>query len=650
MTILRSKLRSRLRSNISFPSSLSFTSSSFLLVLFVLLVSFLLPLVLPSIAFALPRDRNELERYVYNHPADGKALYRLAQLLVREKNYVRAIPHLNNLVKLYPKREKLQYNLALALYKNEQLHEARLALNKVLQQRPHSKKANKLLVIIKKQLATKTKSLCQMAMAAYDKNEPYRARRFCHQIFAIDPLSEVGLLVNAMLEDDDHNTEMAKVGYEAVLEQNSQNGRACARLAAILLLTGKTERAKKLLVVAQKEAPQLPSTNIALAKLLATQNRYLEAVEATDRAIAAGSRDTTLLVFRFNCMLSLKDFHGAKGTLAKIEEKFKDLTSIPFLQGRLHFAMGEFELSIKEMERYLALDIPVTTLTVAALRIISSIHERFGQYKKSVEYINRALKLTPHNSELIAQKTIVREKWRLATMGKKTSKSAFSYSHMGDLPQAVLQRIHSFFQRAYRQICPLYEAKPTEIKVKILEAASLKLPAFYDAVTDEIVISREYFERELAPKSKGVEEHIIFHEFAHYVLRHKVGKKVFTMKNMWIIEGLAEYHAKAHLKDRQKLKELFRGPMLTFAQLNNYVVVAALDMGNTRLQAYMQSCLLVDTVLEKYPRDGVQRLIQLMVDQANHKALEKALGRNLALSGSALMAKMKKRLRYLSSS
>ena len=630
-------LRSRLRSNVSFA----------LLVPFIL--ALILTLALPPAAFALPRDRNELERYVCNHPEDGKALYRLAQLLVREKNYVRAIPHLNKLVKLYPKREKLQYNLALALYKNEQFHEARLALKKVLQKSPHGNKAKKLLVIIKKQLAKKTESLCQMALAAYDKNEPYRARRFCHQIFTIDPLSEVGLLVNAMLEDDDHNTELAKVGYEAVLKQNSQNGRASARLAAILLLTGKTERAKKLLALAQKEAPHLPSTNSALAKLLATQNRYVDAVEATDRAIAAGSRDNTLLVFRFNCMLSLKDFHGAKCTLAKIEEKFKDLTSIPFLQGRLHFAMGEFDLSIKEMKRYLALDIPVTTLTVDALRIISSIHERFGQYKKSVEYINRALKLTPHNSELIAQKTIVREKWRLVTMGKTTSKSAFSYNHMDDLPQAILQRIHAFFQRAYGQICPRYEAKPTKIKVKILEAVSLKLPAFYDAVTDEIVISREYFERDLAPKSKGVEEHIILHEFAHYVLRHKVGKKVFTMKNMWIIEGLAEYHAQAHLKDRQRLKELFKGPMLTFAQLNNYLVVAALDMGKTRLQAYMQSCLLVDTVMEKYPRDGVQRLIQLMVDQANHKALDKALVKNLALSASGLMAKMKKRLHHLSS-
>ena len=640
------KLRSRLRSNFSSSSPSSFPS--FPSFFFFLLLTFVLPLVVPSPLLALPKERNELERYVYNHPEDGKALYRLAQLLVRERNYVRAIPHLNKLVKLYPKREKLQYNLALALYKNEQHHEARLALKKVLQKSPNHKKAKKLLTIIKKQLAKKTKSLCQMALAAYDKEEPYRARRFCHQIFAIDPLSETGLLVNAMLEDDNHNTELAKVGYEAVLAQNSQNGRASARLAAILLLTGKTERAKRLLAVAQKEAPQLPSTNSALAKLLATQNRYVEAIEATDRAIAAGSRDTTLLVFRYNCMLSLKDFHGAKKTLDKIEEKFKDLTSIPFLQGRLYFAMGEFELSIKEMKRYLALDIPVTTLTVDALRIISSIYERFGQYKESVEHINRALKLTPHNSALIAQKTIVREKWRLVTMGRTTSKSAFSYNHMDDLPKAVLQRIHTFFQRAYGQICPLYEAKPTKIKVKVLEAASLKLPAFYDTVTDEIVISREYFERELAPKSKGVEEHIILHEFAHYVLHHKVGKKVFTMKNMWVIEGLAEYHAKAHLKDRQKLKELFAEPMLTFAQLNNYVVVAALDMGKTRLQAYMQSCLLVDTVMEKYPRDGVQRLIGLMVDQANHKALEKALVKNLALSASGLMVKMEKRLQYLS--
>ncbi len=611
---------------------------------------FLFFLLAQSSLLALPKDRPSLERYLYNHPKDYKAIYRLAQVLIKEKRYDSAVIRLKTLIEKYPTREKLHFNLGLVYYKKGDLHQSRMSFRKVLKLKKTHERAKKLLPIVETKLRQKVKAWEERALKEYDANEPYRARRLSAKILAIDPLSEKALLVDAMLDDDIHRQEKALEGYERVLALNGRNGRAAARLATYVLRQGEVDRARQLVNIAQIECPHLAATNEARADLLAMDNRYVEAVAALNLALTKTPRRVELLMKRFNYLLSLKDYAGADQTLTDVQKIDAKISALTFLRGRLFYAKGEYALSLQEMNNYLALGIPANVLTVLALGSISSIYERRGEYKKSVEYVNKALRISPHDDKLLAQKSTVREKWRLATMGAKTDLGLFVFFHMKDLPKSVFNRINRLFKKAYDTVCPHYGISPHQIKVKILENTALKLPAFYDTVADEIVISREYFSSGSGHVNRGVAEHIVIHEFSHYVLRHAAGKEVYQLNNLWMIEGLAEFHSQAHIRERKTAKKIFRDGILSFPQLGNYLAVASVGAGNKRLKAYMQACLLVSLIVGRYPKDGVKRLVKIMMALSQQKPMESSLQKHLGMSSSELSSSLRAHLKRTSGS
>jgi len=473
-------------------------------------------------------------------------------------------------------------------------------------------------------------SLAREALERYERREPVLARRVTRRLLQGDPDNPTGLLVAAMLADDEGLARRAVELYRRVLHVPATRGRAAARLAEHVLAAGRMAEATGLVALAEADVPELAATHAARAEILAAENRYVEAVTAIERALARSPDDAGALVRKFNYLLRLQDYDAAAATIDDVRRRAPELSTLPFLEGRLHHARGEVEAAIENLTAYVLRPAPPDRGTVWALGAIGAMRERQGRYAEALDSIEKALRLAPGDGDLTAQLATLREKRRLAALGTTTVLGSCVIHHLADCPQAQLDGVAALFDRAWRRIGPLYGVESSDVHVSILRNTPARRPAMYDMVSDEIVIAADCVGRDGVPSESA--KRLVLHEVSHLGLQRAAGRKVFRLANLWMIEGLAEYHAGMGAVCSMD------GEPLTLARLGNYLAVGSTGEDSVRRKAYAQACAMVAEVCRRHPGDACRRLVRTMQAVADNVPLDEAFIRNLGVTAEELVA------------
>ncbi len=557
-----------------------------------------------------------------------------------------ALQRYRALVKKHPREARYRYALGALYAKKQAYYMSRISLQMALEFEPDHKKARRLMAQVEEKLKLRAAKLAVKALKHYDKDEPLLAKRLCRRILDLDPHSELGLLVEGMLNDDEGNSQLARKCYKGVLMLNRGNGRAAARLAVYEVNDGLMEAAKAHIELALRTEPSEGASHAAKAGYLAAGNRYVEAIGAIERAIYLRPSRVENHIKKFNYHLLLKDFSAASSTIELLSALVPRLSALPFLRGRLEQKSGNLPKAIEHLKFFLRNGKETGPLVLWALSSISLMYEQLGNYREASHFIGLSMKMAPNNSEIIAQASVVREKWRLEKNGKRHRSGAFNYYYPSDLAVSVLKKIDALFQKSYRALSPLYSVKPVKLKVSILDRTHSGVPAFYDVTANEIIISRQYFEGEKF-YSAEVEEHLIRHEFSHLMLRCRSGSGVFRLSNLWMIEGLAEFQAGVLDREGPGVLSIFSDGLLSFPQLGNFLAISSVGNEKLRFKAYLQAALMVDMLHSRYGSKACLRMIRTMEAIASNKATKLSYKRYLGLSYKEILSATKSRVELL---
>lgn len=613
-----------------------------------------LALVLAAVAFLggaglargadLPTDRRELERFVYNHPEDDKALYRLAMVLAKEGDNEAAIRHLSELTRRKPRNAGLYYKLGLIYHRAGNPSAARNCMRVVLKLEPADAKAAAALTKLQALLTKRSAPVAARALELYEKDDVKGAAGVVDEALAVDAECPGALLVKALVFDDFGQKDEAARLFTQVLGLEPANGRAAARLARYEVGRGKMDEARRHVELALASAADRWDVHMAHAAYLAAANQLDLALTAVKRAVALRPEAVAPRIEMFNLEVRLKDFVAAARTVAGLEKDAPEQKEVLFLKGRLAYDRGRLEEAVTHLTAFLAA-VPAGSLANLARTSISTIREQQGRYEEALDYISQAIRLDPHDASLNTKRATIREKWRLSTTGVRKRSGAFEFVYLPDTPPAVLERVDGLFQAAWTRVCTAYAVSPEKVVVKILQNTASALPAFYDAQAQEIVISREHFEGGGEGKWAAVSRQVVVHEFSHFVLRAAAGMDAFQSHNLWMIEGLAEHHAGAlEAEKRADVAALFRDGLLSYPQLGNYLAVSAVGEGRERYKAYVQSALMTAELHRVHGEDACRRMLALMKDLSGGGELEARFQERLGMTSAQLMEKARLRV------
>ncbi len=177
---------------------------------------------------------------------------------------------------------------------------------------------------------------------------------------ADDENNETGLVLKGDVLGMLGNLAEAQSAYTAALAVNSESPRALIGNATLLAVAGEHSQAEELIERATQAHPESAFVWSAKGNYLAARRQHLRAVAAYSQSIAVESNTTPLLhrfqarVNRTTALIEGHRLDDAAEQLSELTERYPPHSILRYLEGRLAFARGDYELAQQELQEYLA--------------------------------------------------------------------------------------------------------------------------------------------------------------------------------------------------------------------------------------------------------------------------------------------------------
>ncbi|MBI2942988.1 MAG: tetratricopeptide repeat protein [Candidatus Wallbacteria bacterium] len=450
------------------------------------------------------------------------------------------------------------------------------------------------------------------------------------------------LLIAGQVFEAMGDLQTAQTHYRSAVAAAPGSAEARARLARSLLALRDLDEAATHLRGALADAPPSALTLATAALYHLQRGRYDLSQQYADRAVAAdpGSKEAALCTADLRC--NRGDLAGARRVLERLLlDNPADADGL-YMMGVVLFNQRDF----LQAQTYLERSSGLNAFAAGVLRDLAHVYIQNGQLEQGLTALDRVLERVPGDASALSMRSCLVERIELVRRGVQTQIGAFHFVHSPELGRQVLDGIAALFQEAYTIVCPQLGGFPTRVDVWIFDQTSGQLPAYYNHLNDEIVVSRKYFSNLGNPAQRRIGRHLVLHEFTHLVAYQKLGKPAFTTRSLWLMEGLAERMAGGYEYADVEVPWLFRDGLLDFSALAEQLPVSAVGSSQARAKAYVQAFLMVDWLFRR--PDPLSLFAKMIADYSAGKSDLEITEGQLNLTPDAVLGQVAGHIRTLS--
>lgn len=392
---------------------------------------------------------------------------------------------------------------------------------------------------------------------------------------------------------------------ESALAEAPGSPEILCRLAKVSLYLKEYDRAQELLRQARDGQPGYALCDAVEGLYLFCMRDTRGAVAMVDRAIRTDPDLKEAYLIKADILFAIRDLDGARRLLEAFLARFPQDPEGLYLSGIVAFYRKDLQTAMVLLEGSLRLNRRAVNVRKDLIQVYS-LTER---PEKALKLLDELLTEKPDDKALIALRSGLRERLRLKKDGKVLVREPFHFLYPKDISQATLKRITDTFLSALSEVCKYRSSRPSRVQVTILNSTDQLLPAYYNHVSDEITISRQYYEGLDTARKLDLGRHLIFHEFSHLALYQELGDVSLPPAALWLVEGLAEFEAGGYTYTNVDYDDTFADGFYELETLEEYLPVSAMAKGRAREKAYIQSYLMAHTLLETVgPAEGMERI------------------------------------------
>jgi tetratricopeptide (TPR) repeat protein len=419
------------------------------------------------------------------------------------------------------------------------------------------------------------------------------------------PLGRRGRIERGRSLEAQGRLDEAQEVLESALADSPGSSEILCRLAKVSLYLKEYDRAQELLKQAREAQSGYALCDAVEGLYLFCMRDTRGAISLVDRAIRSDADLKEAYLIKADILFAIRDLDGARRLLDAFLTRFPQDPEGLYLSGIVAFYRKDLTRAMVLLESSLRLNRRAINVRKDLIQVYS-LTER---PEKALRLLDELLGEKPDDKALIALRSGLRERLRLKRDGKLAVREPFHFLYPKDISTSTLKRIMDTFVAALGEVCRHRTRKPKHVQVTILNSTDQLLPAYYNHVSDEITISRQYYEGLDTPRKMELGRHLIFHEFSHLALYQELGDVSLPPAALWLVEGLAEYEAGGYTYTHVDYDETFADGFYELETLEEYLPVSAMAKGRAREKAYIQSYLMAATLLESVGEaEGLDRI------------------------------------------
>lgn len=402
--------------------------------------------------------------------------------------------------------------------------------------------------------------------------------------------------------------EGARELYRKAAVENPQDAEPLARLARVSLYLKDYDRAYEILKVLRRDHPDhaLGTAVLGLYQFCLRQSE--KALETVDRAMGLDARTREAYLIKADILFALRDMRAAQEVLQRFLEIFPGDAEGLYLQGIVAF----YERDLPRARGLLEASARRNPSAFNVRKDLVQVYALTGNPKKALEVLGGLIRNRPDDPSLKTLQSGLKERLSLETKGLRRQVGPFALHYPGDIGNLPLATILRLLREAYDGIGERRDSRPERVQVTILDRTDQALPAYYNHVSDEITLSREYFEHLDTPQKEELGRHLIFHEYSHLAFYHDI-QTPLPPAALWVIEGLAEFEAGGYTYTPVDYSSMFVDGLYDLEALEEALPVSAIGRGMDRELAYVQSHAMISYLYESM---GEQRAAALVKELA----------------------------------
>jgi len=387
------------------------------------------------------------------------------------------------------------------------------------------------------------------------------------------------------------------------------------RLAKVFLYLKEYERSSELLRQARGISTSDPLVDAVEGLYLFCLRDTPGAISRVDRAIKSEPGLKEAYLIKADILFAVRDLEGAGRLLSRFLERFPSDPEGLYLAGIVSF----YRRDLRRSQAFLEESLNLNPRAINVRKDLVQVYSLTGSFDRALSLVEGLLSERPQDKALTALRSGLRERLRLNRDGRVLVVGPFRFAYPKDTSSGTLDCIVTTFTTAHKEMTRYRDVRPDKVRVTILNQTDQLLPAYYNHVSDEITISRQYYENLDTDRKRELGRHLIFHEFSHLVFYHELGDLSLPPAALWLVEGLAEYEAGGYTYTHVDYGETFADGLLDLETLEEYLPVSAMAKGKVREKAYIQSYAMVAYLMDSLgSAKGLARIRQMALAYTRH--------------------------------
>lgn len=243
--------------------------------------------------------------------------------------------------------------------------------------------------------------LLHSLLAMREQNKP-EAMRLVEQVLQKDAHLAPALYTKALLLLSDNKTEEAERIYQQIIADDANQVRAYLALIELKLRSGKLDEAEKSLQMVEKIAGASPMVKFQRGVLELERGNLKEANIVLDHVLRAMPDYLPAVLAQASVSHGLGHFEQSLRLAQKVlAQEPKSILATRLVAGS-QFRTGDARAALATLEPVLKLGVEDARL----FGLVAEIHAENKEYKKAMEFFDRAVALDPLNPELITQRAL----------------------------------------------------------------------------------------------------------------------------------------------------------------------------------------------------------------------------------------------------
>ena len=429
----------------------------------------------------------------------------LGQLYESSKEYEKASNLYENFLKVVENPE-IEFRYALVLSQQERLFEAgfilqrlsnndpdnlrlKILLGEVLKRRKSYVDASKVFRQVLEVEPNNFTANFRLAESLARVGERKEAIEILLHMLEINGSDQDAVLIRtslAFVYQDARQFEKSIALFQAIIQKNSENDLAKLRLSYVFKESGQLEKAltlsKELLGKYEgssyKDNPQKEYYLIAHAQILSAANRLQEAIQLLRDQRLQHPKPDELYVVESQLYLEHKDYFQAQQLIEEAISQYSDKEKLQFQLAAIYERQGEFEKSTTLFKKILRKN-PEHAGVLNYLGYM--LADKGIQLKEALGYIERALRLDPHNGAYLDSlgwvyfrlNELEKAELNLTKAVRTNDSDATIFDHLGDLYFRLgkYHEAHKYYERSI--LFSTEEEEQRKVKKKLSDVNGL---------------------------------------------------------------------------------------------------------------------------------------------------------------------------------